>query len=539
MAKAKAHAKAKAKAEQALVANKRKMDAAVNLIDKHDIAENVAKKAKSKAESVDDRLISKMLRDNFKGWSADLCELTIRDGVSLRQRLAKDKSLQVKGLRRETMGKLYYAELRSLYGSSLSPDHLLVIDNEDEPEDHRLSSAMEGLFTRKKNYEGMHAFLGSADVLGQKNLVAPFKGCLMLNPASSHEHNALALCLLEYCKRHKLKATYPQETGVMKNYFESALVKCFLDFRKHDLSRMDFWNKHCEVMDYVLPVASAAVCFGCNGKWEDVEQHLCVLVQSGELGRVLFGKAWGEVAANKVATILKAHVKELLDKLQITAEVLQQSLKELSQKVKDVGKNISDVFPEPHDCTVTFLGAVLKVPASSHLEEYNVLVWVRLKEWAIKTGVLPPVWGEQHLIFEGAMLAFHDDFHVSAAVMNEVIAARKVAISYMKEPVITAMDVDAVLVEHGAFLIQVDKRFKIEKSFFQHMLHCGASRLLKDKVLQCLPRAAGCAADDCVGRLAALSQSELFQWVGHGGQSLCLSVLDIVRSLAANKAPKF
>ena len=199
MTKVSAKAKAKAAEDFEKEAHKRKIAAATTLIEKQDIADAAPKRPRSRVVLVDEKIVSKMIRDNFKTWGPELTDLTLRDGLSLRGRMTRDKTLAVKGLRKEPMGKLYYQELRSLYGSALSPEHQLVVADEDEPEDGRLVQALEGLFSRKKEYDGMQSYLLGAGVLSQKNLVALFKGCLMLNPNSSVDHNNLAIALMEYC----------------------------------------------------------------------------------------------------------------------------------------------------------------------------------------------------------------------------------------------------------------------------------------------------------------------------------------------------
>lgn len=539
MAKATSKAKARAQKDEAASERKRKAAAASTLVAKQDIEEGPRKKAKNKQDMVDERMISKIIRDNFKGWSTEACELTIRDGMSLRQRLSKDKALQVKGLRSSPMGKLYYTELRALYSSSQSAEQLLEITNPNEPEDGRLMAALEGLFARRKNYEAIESFLACAEMLGQKSTVALFKGCLMFNPASSREHNNLAMSVLEYCKRHDLKAKYPTETGAMRGYFESALVKCFLEFRKHDLARLDFWHKYQHLMDYVLPAAAAAKCFECRGEWADVEEHLAVIVESGELGRVLFGKAWGEVAAGKVTALIKSHVAEVLGKPSLTTEVLQGCLQGLSQKVKGIGKDLSEIFAEPKSCAISYLGANISVSVSSPMEEYNTILWARIKEWGILQGRLLPIWGEGCLLDKTKIAAFRPDFTVDEGVINEMGVVRKLALSHLSGGPPTSALVSTVLQEHGAFLVQMDKRFKTEMSYFEHMVGDGSVDRLKDEVRACLPSSAGASASDAAGRMSGVAASALFRWCGLGAQTLALSVLENVRSLAQNKAPAF
>jgi hypothetical protein len=123
----------------------------------------------------------------------------------------------------------------------------------------------------------------------------------------------------------------------MKNYFTAALVKRFHEFRRHDLSRKDFWERFRKVAHYVMPVNVADHCFSCAGRWADVEVHLGAVVQSGELGRVLFGKAWQDVASKKVTMLMQENVAAILQESKITSKLLQAKMEDLTLKVKKLG----------------------------------------------------------------------------------------------------------------------------------------------------------------------------------------------------------
>ena len=123
--------------------------------------------------------------------------------------------------------------------------------------------------------------------------------------------------------------------------------------------------------------------------------------------------------------------------------------------------------------------------------------------------------------------------------MQQVANSRKIAASYLKYKDLAGTEVDAVLKEHGSFLMQMDKRFKLEAQFFRSMLDGDAVQRLQEQVMACLPTGPGISASAVAGRLATVTQSDLFKWVGLGGQSQALSVAATVRSLAAVKPPSF
>ena len=162
-----------------------------------------------------------------------MTDLTIREGKSLRKRIFDDKFESKEGGAKTPMGKCYYAELRGMYGASSCPAQQLDVKNEDEAEDPRLIGALTGLFQRKKTFDRILEWLASAEMVNQKNFVALLRACSSFSPASTMDHLRLALAVMEYCAKHSVLKRYPFEMGVMTPYFAAALVKSYLNFKKH------------------------------------------------------------------------------------------------------------------------------------------------------------------------------------------------------------------------------------------------------------------------------------------------------------------
>ena len=132
----------------------------------------------------------------------------------------------------------------------------------------------------------------------------------MVNPATSTDNNGVAMALMQHCVRHDLVKVFPNEMAVMRSYFEQTLVKSFVESRKHDLDRETWWKDTKELCAFVLPVDAVTACFKCKDEWATVEVHLQAAVSSGDLGRVLFGKCWKELAGDKVSHILRGRSRK-------------------------------------------------------------------------------------------------------------------------------------------------------------------------------------------------------------------------------------
>jgi hypothetical protein len=97
---------------------------------------------------------AKALRDNFKKpvWDERRLNLHVVQGMSLRQRVEGDLRQKLLGQRLAPMGKLYYQELRLLYGGPMGGEEAAVLavldDTEEIPQD--MAAALEGITARRK-----------------------------------------------------------------------------------------------------------------------------------------------------------------------------------------------------------------------------------------------------------------------------------------------------------------------------------------------------------------------------------------------------
>ena len=121
-------------------------------------------------ESLDNK-VARCIRDNFKGWTYHKTDFTVRNGMSLREKIRHDKERQDGGDKSLQFGKHYFAELRQQYGSATDPDQLINVKNDEELIDNKLQDALEGLFDRSKDYQTCIAMLDQMCLCNQKSLV--------------------------------------------------------------------------------------------------------------------------------------------------------------------------------------------------------------------------------------------------------------------------------------------------------------------------------------------------------------------------------
>lgn len=535
---AQAKVKAQAKKNAAQERQQKRAAAASTLIERCDILEESGAKRRKKEQQCLHTTVAKALRDNFKGWGEDLTDLCIRDGKSLRQQLLEDLLAKKNGTRPGPMGKVYYNELRNRYGNALAPEKLLAVADDTDPDDHKLLAAVTHLFVRRRSVEPLVQWLASADMINQKMLVGMFRACLGCPPSTSPENCKLGMSLMEYVVRHQVQVNYAVEAGHMTDYFNSTLSKQYQTFRKHGLTRADFWAQHQSLCKLVLPAEAAQQCFGISGSgtWAEVESHLAECVRSGSLGRALFSKAYGDVAATKASQLVRLMVDSLRGKT-IKQSDIDDAKVRLSAQVKELGRDMGDAYTSPTEVTVMFLGVPVPVPVVSIHDEFMALVWAYMKTVAIVKGDLEPIFGELAL---AEMVALAENDKVDLSAVRDCSTVRAAAARHLDgETAINGLMVKKAIDEHGSFLLSMDRRWRIEQHFLLYMVKDGASAKFKRTVSAMLPGSGRtCTVQSALQGLVRFGQSALYDWVDCGHQAAYQRILEDVKAIAADLPPR-
>lgn len=131
-------------------------------------AKNAAS-AKRERKMTEDQIVKKAIDDNFKGWTHEAIFVRLHDGLTLFDRIKKDKQSK-----RVVFGARYYASLREAYRS---PEDVMTALKARNPSEDRLSGmGSGGLFcffggvgwlvpdeARWSTFEGAWEGLGSRD----------------------------------------------------------------------------------------------------------------------------------------------------------------------------------------------------------------------------------------------------------------------------------------------------------------------------------------------------------------------------------------
>lgn len=507
--------------------------------DEHEEEERKKKRADKKpiSESLDCK-VARCVRDNFKGWSYHKTDFTIRNGMSLREKIRFDKERVAAGEKGVNFGKHYFSELRTLYGADTDPEQMIDVVDDSETIDPRLETALEGLFDRAKDYDSGIALLEHMDLCNQKTLVGLLRAALTVNPCATMSGNRFVMAVMRYIRRVGVIDKFPQEVKHMRKHFDMALQKSFLEYKKMELSALDWWNKHKTCATLVVPDEATEKCYACKTHWADVEEELRLVVESGDLGHLMFGRALQSIAAKKVDSLLEDSVQKLA-KTKITPESMAAARQEIIGETKKLGFDAIDVHQTPKNITVKYRGVALKMSCASILDEWSTAVWALIKTVAVETKALDPLFCEDQLVSEAG--PHYAGAEVDPALLADASGARKAAtqaIASYKD--VTAETLKQMFSKRGSFLCSIDRTFKLEQVFFEGVSGPKGEERYKMELLACLPSSGG--EKTYAKSLAALSKlgdSMLAAWVGSCAKALHQMVATHVKGMQAGRPPKF
>ena len=154
--------------------------------------------------------VKQILRGSFRGSPASLTDGVLYEGLTLRQRLTRDKELWLQDRKAHPMGGPYYAELRKKYGGREAVEALLQARLGQEIS-QRLWDAMVAAQNKQKPVRSrlLH-YMSTVQAVSQGEFIGLLKYMLGLN-AKLPEHMHACKELLGMIARLSLRMLYEEE----------------------------------------------------------------------------------------------------------------------------------------------------------------------------------------------------------------------------------------------------------------------------------------------------------------------------------------
>jgi hypothetical protein len=235
--------------------------------------------------------VNRCLKDNFKDFSSQEIDSIEIDGLTLRQRLARDKRESRKN-KEMHMGSNYYRMLKDKYRSSDSVVKKLEVENQHELLSPELRTALVALKNANCNKSPLLEFMSRVETLNQREVIGLFRGTLDLKPNISQKHTQVLIDLMRMILRLNVDTKFEKETKLMLPLFDETLCACWDRLKKGRVGPAEFWTLYGDVGSLIMMKDDVATIMECGSDFKSVSDEIARCTAGCKLGARMFGQAW-------------------------------------------------------------------------------------------------------------------------------------------------------------------------------------------------------------------------------------------------------
>lgn len=480
-----------------------------------------------------------MLRDNFKDFTSIQVDGIRVQGMTLRQRLQKDKSEQRRHDKdSNSMGKKYLAEVRLLYALEGGSTGLKVKDESAQVR-VELASALRLARGTPAKRGAILDFLQVGTACNQRELIGLLRYAFELKPWIAGPQQAVSMSILQFLVRTNAATMFPDEMSVYRQLADRILSEALAMMKANAVPLSSFWEVHRHMAHLVTEVALVEKLLAVKGSWSEHQADLETIVDGSELGERMFGFAMYQNMSAMAGKKLQSKINEMLGTTgKLTAATVEACRAAVAKLIGDMPNKSK--LSSARIVEVTYRSARLKVEADSLLDEASLRIVAFVKSCAVdvvgeeQEAPLPPVFCELALAPKATNVR-----EVEASLCVAWKVARHCANGLVDEAFQDNADqILQALDKKQGVLLQMDSTFKLEEAFFRHMAAAGSARRLEASVLEKMPNTTGLhSAQQCLADLQEVRQSRLYTFCGAESQSSLNIAMELVQSIAQNRLP--
>lgn len=478
--------------------------------------------------------INKILADNFPNWPSAQVDVLQKEGITLRQRLIRDKRASQQPGSEVKMGKFYYEGLRELYDDGAGPQSKLKVKNELDPEDARLREALIAFVKNKSASQALTEWCQTTGAVNQKNMVALLRTLVRTYPGQNMSLAALLCDVMKMIARLSLAEHYTDELQHMQHHFDLALQKTLGNFKANGLTTQVWWSDCRSYAGLVLPVEKVDRVVTCVGDWSGVETDLADIVGSSAVGRLICERALRSHNADKLDTLARKIIDDLLNNAVTVQTVADARQLFMSETRKDGWNDASGV--SKRETTVTYRGVPVKIQTSSVVDLFTCHLEAALRTEAVNSNVLKPLWCESELVVNTVCRCPS----IEQALVKDSAVARQVLEDLPTDQ--TGQAMKGALTQKSNFLLQCDRYFKVEMSFWYQSIGEEASSRLMHSILACFPDPAKnevCDIEMTNRRLMAVGEGRLLKMCDAGLNGYYTAATECMATLMNGNSPNW
>jgi hypothetical protein len=341
--------------------------------------------------------------------------------------------------------------------------------------------------------------------------------------------------VVKYTSRHKIAEVYQEEWMQIKDHLDSALVKSLSTWKSNSNRAKMWWESHRAWIGAIVPVADADKCMLCVDDYQTVEQELCRVVQSSQIGNKLFGVAHRQYEANKTTgTILKA-VGQLVA-ADVTMEAVSKARSAFVETALQNRRDVKELMPK-RTVQVVYRNVPFPVLVHSHYDEYLMQETAAIETVAVDNGALPPLFCENELVPAGRTTT---KLKVDAAVIADAVAARRAASSALQCDAPSGEMIRKLMETNKAQYTQLHRGWRVQVGFWQAVVGDGSERRLQDEILKCITSDTDeITVDDAIANMELLSRGKLVAFCGLALQSQFAVCQTFLQDIKCKRPPRY
>lgn len=311
-------------------------------------ASDVPKEGSAKKRTrTEDAAITKVLVDNFPGFSEEELYINEFDGRTLAAQVRYDRSRAQAG-EKVVMGKSYYNDLRKKYQSPDSVWGKLRVGNEGDAEDPELLAALVAFHSQKRSVEELFLWCETTAAINQKMLIGLLRTILKAPPSKSMQSANITKSVMTMCVRLNLRASYPAEMAVMNAHWDACCCKSLASYKSQGRSGVVWWQSNKQWAQLLLPASSTEKALTEEKDLSKVEAEINQVVASSEVGCRLLSLAQRQLKYHAVT----AMIDSIMAKIKVCAlkqDTLNEGRQEFMKNVRATGGDPTCKLP-PKRC---------------------------------------------------------------------------------------------------------------------------------------------------------------------------------------------
>ena len=377
------------------------------------------------------------------------------------------------------LGKHFYASLRREFAYSHSPCKRLKVGDDTEVLDEDMCLSLEDLHNHPKCMVRIMDYLENASPTNQKSLVLLFKAMLQFNPNGGGDNVDLLMTCLKFIARNNVATRWPMEWGCVRDHFDEAACKALTTRKAGKMKVSMFWAMNKDLLSLLLPRDETDPCMQALGSNAEVETQLCKVVQSSELGKLMFKQAHAQHQGGKIQTLMNEKLTELVA-ARVTKARVEKLRKDFVEATSSKGRDAKESLPK-RTVHMEYRSCLYPMAVFSLLDEYQMREASMLESLGVDLGLVDPLFCENQLVPQPRP---RPEVEIDENVFSSAKKARQAATAALgsENPTGTAI-LDSLTSGHGQ-LMQLHRAQRCTLAWWSSVIGDGSQKRLEDEIIR-------------------------------------------------------